>query len=332
MSACRSAVTADACPPASVFCDLLLGFTLAFGCLLLTSQMDAACVWKVTGPNGGTLFLGGSVHVLRSVDYPLPAAYNRAFEASSRIVFEANPKDLLNAAKGITKAGQYPRGDSLKNHVDPRTYEYVRHFFSLLKVPEAQFVRFRPWFIELMLERPPPEYSTRLGVEEFLTRRARANSKPISGLESLREGVDLFSKIGDRESEALLLLMFIHAGQQDPHIGDEMLNAWRRGDAESLARAHAYFVPRFAGGWRTSNQRTQSQLDSKTRALYPQRPNILCRCGCWSHGRSRGRYRLTQGPRLPNRRTLAAKRDRTHRRASSARRDLPTLHCNRSDS
>ena len=222
----------------SRFCfrDLLLGFTLAFGCLLLTSQMDAACVWKVTGPNGGTLFLGGSVHVLRSVDYPLPAAYNRAFEASSRIVFEANPKDLLDAAKGITKAGQYPRGDSLKNHVDPRTYEYVRHFFLLLKVPEAQFVRFRPWFIELMLERPPPEYSTRLGVEEFLTRRARANSKPISGLESLREGVDLFSKIGDRESEALLLLMFIHAGQQDPHIGDEMLNAWRRGDAESLAR------------------------------------------------------------------------------------------------
>jgi uncharacterized protein YbaP (TraB family) len=215
--------------------DLLLSLTLAIGWFATASESNAACVWKVTGPNGGTLFLGGSVHVLRSVDYPLPGAYNRAFESSSRVVFEADPKDLLGVVKGVVKASEYPKGDSLKNHVDPRTYDYLRHFFSLLKIPETKFAKFRPWFIKLMLEAPPPEYSINLGVEDFITRRARANSKPISGLESLRESIDLFSNVSDRESEALLLLTFINAGRQNPH-GDEMLTAWRRGDAESLAR------------------------------------------------------------------------------------------------
>src|ERR1700682_1298550 len=37
----------------------------------------ASCVWKVSGPNGGTLYLGGSIHALRKVDYPLPLAFNR---------------------------------------------------------------------------------------------------------------------------------------------------------------------------------------------------------------------------------------------------------------
>jgi uncharacterized protein len=195
----------------------------------------ASCVWKVTSANGGTLFLGGSVHVLRSVDYPLPAAYNRAFDACSRLAFEADPKDIVGFAKGISKASEYPKDDSLKNHVDPRTYEYLRHVFSLLKVPEEKFNRCRPWFITMMLERPPPEYSINLGVEAFITQRARANGKPITGLESLREGINFFSKMSDREAEAVLLLTFVNAGRQTSS-GDEMLNAWRRGDAETLAR------------------------------------------------------------------------------------------------
>src|SRR6267143_6362190 len=102
----------------------VLAWTLAI--TLVLSRADAACcVWRVTGPTG-TLYLGGSYHVLRSIDYPLPSAYNRAFEASTRLVFEADPRDLESVSKGFLKEGVYPKGDSLRNHVDPRTYDYLR--------------------------------------------------------------------------------------------------------------------------------------------------------------------------------------------------------------
>ena len=202
---------------------------------LIVSHADAAsCVWKVTGPNGGTLYLGGSIHALRSTDYPLPSAYNRAFDASSRLVFEEDPKTGSAAFRDFVKAGQYPKGDNLKNHVDPRTYEYLRHFFALAQVPEEKFSGLRPWYIDVLLEMPPVQ-DYQLGVEYFLARRARANSKPVSGLESSKEHNQPFIGLSDRDSEAVLLVFFINAGRETTQ-GVNMLDAWRTGDVDTIAR------------------------------------------------------------------------------------------------
>ena len=73
-----------------------------------------------------------------SSDYPLPAAYARAFDASSLVVFENDPKAASKETKELVRAGTYPKGDTLKNHVDPRTYAYIRRFFALVSVPENE--------------------------------------------------------------------------------------------------------------------------------------------------------------------------------------------------
>ena len=155
------------------------------------SASGASCVWKVTSPDGNLLYLGGSVHFLRPSDYPLPPQYNAAFDASSRLAFESDPKSGAAAFKDLVKAGEYPKNDSLKNHVDPRTYEYLRHFFALRGVSEEKFARLRPWLINILLSSPPPQFY-QLGVEGFLQKRAAANSKPVSGLESTREHNQVF--------------------------------------------------------------------------------------------------------------------------------------------
>ncbi len=193
----------------------------------------ASCVWKVSSPDGHSLYLGGSVHFLRPTDYPLPPQYNHAFDACSQLVFEDDPKTGAAAGQALLKAGQYPKGDSLKNHVDPRTYEYVRRFFTLRHMPEEKFAKFRPWLLDLLLSSPPPQFY-QLGVEQFLSRRSRANSKPISGLESTREHNQVFIGLSDRQAEALLLILFINAGRGEGQ-GVNMFEAWRHGDAELLA-------------------------------------------------------------------------------------------------
>src|SRR3954468_24801195 len=95
------------------------GFLLIVG--WLSSAEAASPVWKVTGPSGvGTVYVGGSVHALRRSDYPLPKAFDQAMDASGRLVLEVGDDPAI--ARKIAKTGQYPTGDSLKNHVDPRTY------------------------------------------------------------------------------------------------------------------------------------------------------------------------------------------------------------------
>jgi uncharacterized protein len=211
---------------------VVLTIAVAASCFVACS--DAASVWKVIGPNGGVLYLGGSIHALKSTDYPLPSSYNRAFDASTRIVFEIDPKDIGRIGKSALKAGEYPKGDSLKKHVDPRTYDYLRRFFALLRVPEEKFSRLRPWYLAALLQSPQLHgLSPDLGVEGFLMRRARANSKPMSGLESLRESVERYASLTDHQSEAMLLLTFIPAEHGDADF-TRLKEAWRRGDALTL--------------------------------------------------------------------------------------------------
>jgi uncharacterized protein len=205
---------------------------LAITCFITRPAVASSCVWKVTGPTGGVLYLGGSVHALRSTDYPLPIAYNRAFDASSHLVFEDDPKASSGQAKALLRAGTYPKGDTLRNHVDPRTYNYVRRFFALVNVPEAEFAQYRPWLINIMLSSPSSE-NWQLGVERYLQRRAKG-SKSITGLESAREHNSFFVDLNDRDAEALLLILFINAGQGEAGAG--MIKAWRQGDADALNR------------------------------------------------------------------------------------------------
>ena len=209
----------------------------------LRADAASGCVWKITGPAGGILFIGGSMHALRSIDYPLPSGYNRAFDASARVALEVEPKALSTSSDALLKAGKYPSGDSLKNHVDPRTYDYLRRVFGLMKIPEEKFSRYRPWLLVLLLDSPGTQgFSDDLGVDEFITNRARANGKPVTGLESPGEHNAVFSGLTERQSEALLLVNFIPTGNTAGDR-DRMLNAWRTGDVETLARTtHAAYA------------------------------------------------------------------------------------------
>ena len=84
-----------------------------------------------------------------------------------------------------------------------------------------------------MLSAPPTEYFN-LGVDRFLAGRARSASKPISGLESVKEHNRVFEGLTDRESEMVLLLFFINAGREDGG-GASMIANWRRGDVDLVA-------------------------------------------------------------------------------------------------
>jgi uncharacterized protein YbaP (TraB family) len=189
----------------------------------------------VTRPDGKTVYLGGSVHSLRESDYPLPAAYQRAFAACSRIAFEVDERALKESTVALVQNGKYRQGDSLKNHVDARTYAYVRRLFELMNVPESSFSQYRPWFIVLVLQSGSTRNALpKAGVDEFFMKQAAKRSMPVVGLESVQEHARIYSGLTDRESEILLLTTFIPSGT---NLGnDDIMKAWRRGDADSLAR------------------------------------------------------------------------------------------------
>jgi uncharacterized protein YbaP (TraB family) len=173
---------------------------------------------------------------LREKDYPLPPAFNHAFDASSRLAFEIEPSFYRreNFEEVLTRAGRYPQGDELKKHIDPRTYDYLRRILARSKLSEQKIAGYRPWFIAFLLQDPRHlGFYSALGVESFFSRRALANKKPITGLESYREHLDVFAGLSDRESEAYVLESFINLDRTNSGSSD-VLDSWRRGDVQAV--------------------------------------------------------------------------------------------------
>lgn len=243
----------------------LFVFALIFGCVV--NAINAASVWKVSSASGATIYLGGSVHALRKQDYPLPPQYNRALDASQVMALEVDEKAVIEASRSISKSGELPRNDSLKSHVDPRTYAYLRKIFGLLGVPEAKFSRYRPWYLALLLETSGGQgRSLDLGVERFLIGRARAKHKRIVGLESAREHAQVFSGLTDRQGEAYLLLEFIP--RNEGVSSAETMDAWRKGDADAVSRE-------FHDAFRDFPSLAERLLDNRNRNWIPKIENYL---------------------------------------------------------
>ncbi|HME89533.1 MAG TPA: TraB/GumN family protein [Chthoniobacterales bacterium] len=231
------------------------------------TTLNAASVWKVSASDGSTIYLGGSMHALTSKDYPLPGAYTRALDASSRLILEVDEKAVVEASKSLGKAGEYPHNDSLKNHVDPRTYNYLTRLLGLLGISPDKFSRYRPWFLALLLESPAFHgRSEELGVERYLIGRAHSNRKPVGGLESAGEHAEIFSGLSDQQSEAYLLLEFIP--QSAGVTNAQMMQAWRKGDADAVARE-------FHNAYADFPSLAQRLLDNRNQKWMPKIENYL---------------------------------------------------------
>ena len=230
------------------------------------ARLEAASpVWKVTDDKGHTLFLGGSIHAMRGSEGAIPTAFGEALAKSSHLVFEAETETKSETEK-MRKSGEYPAGDSLKNHVDPRTYDYLKRFFGLIGMPEAKMARYRPWLLTIYLWSPELRgMSSNFGVESRLTKQARAKGKKMSGLVSWREQMEVFTGLSERQSEAVLLMTFIPTTS---NAGANMMSAWRRGDVDSLWR-------QTRGGFAEYPSFGERLLEARNRRWMPKVESLL---------------------------------------------------------
>ena len=206
-------------------------------------------LWTVDGENN-TVYLLGSLHVLRPKDGSLPAAADEAYADAEQLVMEidmdealADPADLVQAMQA---QAMLPEGQSLKvllgaDHA--RVAERARSAGFDLELLD----RFAPWFVAvtlMQLELENRGFSAELGVEQTLTRRAVADHKPISGLETAAQQFAIFGGLSLEQQKRMLLMTLDETVELDAEI-DKLLAAWRGGDIESLASTLSAEYERF---------------------------------------------------------------------------------------
>jgi len=196
-------------------------------------------VWKVEGESN-TVFLAGSVHLLREQDFPIPPSYDEAYRQSGKIIFEIDSKDMLDpgVAVKMQKLGSYLNGDTLADHVSADTIAQLDKFLAARQLPRAVFMKMKPGLLSMVLSSlEAANYGARpdLGLESIFGARAAEDGKPTAGLETVEFQIGLFDQFNDEESDELLRSTLDGLKDVEKNF-NKLIRAWQKGDAAELDR------------------------------------------------------------------------------------------------
>ena len=201
---------------------------------------DRGVLWTLQGRQN-TVYLLGSVHVLRPGDAALPRAALDAYADAEQLVMEIDLDDAavgdpLAIAQQMQASAALPAGQSLQS-VLGSDYAEVAQRASEAGLELAMFDRFQPWFVAtllLQLELAKRGFDPALGIEQQLASRAVADRKPIMGLETPAQQFAVLSGLSLADQKRFLLMTLDESAQADAEL-EQLLAAWRKGDITALA-------------------------------------------------------------------------------------------------
>lgn len=195
-------------------------------------------LWEVERPDGsgGVAHLLGSVHMADD-ELTLDPAVDRALADADALVLEIDPHELdpTRLAKLALEKGSFPDGHTLEQVLPPATWQALQERLAREGLPLAMFQPMQPWYALLtlqMLALQREGYDVGEGVETSLTESAAQSGKPMQGLETVEQQLDMMSG----------LPLDLQVRQLEEFLSDEggggdlsaLIDAWDRGDAVRL--------------------------------------------------------------------------------------------------
>jgi uncharacterized protein YbaP (TraB family) len=196
-------------------------------------------LWTVAGEHN-TVYLLGSIHVLRAEDGGLPAAADEAYADAEQLVMEIDMDDALAQPAALVGTMQrtalLPEGQTLRGLLGA-DYARVQEHAESAGLDLAMFDGYAPWFVGILLmsaELAKRGFDPQLGIEQTLVARATSDRKPIQGLETAEQQFAVLGGLTLEQQKRFLLMTVEDVEQIDDEIG-AMLDAWKSGDTQRLA-------------------------------------------------------------------------------------------------
>ena len=213
---------------------LLLAALVLWTCTL-PSRADTPLhsLWELHGKHN-SVFLLGSIHVLRPADYPLDPAVMRAYAGSKSLVMEINLADMdLEQLQGeMMASAMLPEGKSLPEVLGAKRYARAETLAREVGVELSTFDQFAPWFAAeaiSQLQLMQLGFQPTSGVEMYFLERARGDGKSVAGLETVHDQIALFEGLS-MDAQAEYLVSSLEQAHELPKQVDDMVHAWQRGD------------------------------------------------------------------------------------------------------
>jgi uncharacterized protein YbaP (TraB family) len=217
--------------------------TLFFTLLVSFSVSSQSSVWIIEG-NGTKMYVGGSIHILREQDYPLPGEFESAFEKSDILVLEAdiNPQNQNAVAQEIIGLTLYPGNKSLKTELREEVYNKLDSAFTTVGLSLERMTGFKPVMaiLTLMQIELVKMGVTSEGVDMYFLKKASDKGMNLLFLEKVEEQIKLITQMGEGTENDYVLQSLEEMSFYREEF-EESIDCWRKGDVSQwLAQIEEY--------------------------------------------------------------------------------------------
>jgi uncharacterized protein YbaP (TraB family) len=215
--------------------QLMSSCALAFS-LLVAAHTSEAAVWKVE-KNDQHIYVGGTIHMLATTDYPLPIAYETAYENADELWFETDIAGLTDPQVQMRMMQQlmYPQGESLADDVSKETLANLARYLEARGLPASQFMQMKPGLLAVTIAAIELQMMgvEHVGIDAHFSQRAGKDAKPVSWFESVDYQMGIIGAAAEGDQDAYLQYT-LDTAAETREIFDAIRRYWRQGDLEAI--------------------------------------------------------------------------------------------------
>jgi hypothetical protein len=250
--------------PGLVLCGLLL-------CVAARADGALHSLWEVHGKHN-TVYLLGSIHVLRLSDYPLAPAVLEAYGNAKSVLMEVNMEEISSAQvqAEMLASAILPDGKTLLDVLGQQRYGRAAALAHEVGVELSMFDPFAPGFAAeaiSQLQLAQLGFQPESGVEMYFMERARSDGKSVAGLETVHDQISIFQDM-PLDTQAEYLASSLEQAHDLPHEVDSMVRAWQQGDTQ-------WFANQLLSDFKQDSRLYQSVLGARNRKWLPKIEALL---------------------------------------------------------
>ncbi|MBK6708089.1 MAG: TraB/GumN family protein [Sphingomonadales bacterium] len=185
-----------------------------------------------------TIYLFGTVHILKPGMGWFDEAVKDAFDKSDRLILEIVEPDAAMTQKLFAKYGLDQNGKTLSSKMTAEEKAIFAKAMEKVGLPAAAFEPFDPWAAAVTMQVVGLQkggYDTNSGVETQLTAAAKAANKPIGAVETMEGQLAIFDGLS-QETQVKFLVESATAVDDMALSMDNMVALWAKPDPDGLAQ------------------------------------------------------------------------------------------------
>ena len=204
--------------------------------LVAAWSVNAASVWKVSNDKN-TLYIGGTIHLLKEESFPLPTEYDKAYALSDKLIFETDIEATQSPEFQQKVMGHLilTDGSTLESHLTTETFQALKAHLQSKGIPIENFQPLKPAAVALTISVLEFQANGFLqqGVDQYYSSKAKSDSKAQGWLESIDEQIGFITSLGQGESDKMISYT-LEDLESLPQQLNALLQVWEEGNLDKM--------------------------------------------------------------------------------------------------